>query len=150
MEYATRERDCTKQIINKKDDRYFTISGIIVYLVNFCVSIFAILIYCRTHATQDDTRVPVILRLTHREMLRPPKFLSPCPSRHPIGGRPIPSSLLLGLSSRSLPLSRVLFAVMPRDCCYQRSDGNRQSIDAGRVSCSGTNFIYTFLFRHRT
>lgn len=79
--------------------------------------------------------VPVILRLTHRDMLRSPKFLSRVSLPLPYG-HPNPSFQLLFRPSLS-HVHSVLSVVMLRDCCYQRSDGNRQSIDAGRMSCSG-------------
>jgi len=79
----------------------------------------------------------------HREMLRSPKFLSRVSLPLPYG-HPNPSFQLLFRPSLSRVHS-VLSVVMLRDCCYQRSDGNRQSIDAGRMSCSGW-ILYTFYF----
>ena len=95
---------------------------------------------------RNNTRVPVILRLTHREMLRSPKFLSPVPSRHPMIALTLHS-----ICVPSLPLSRALCPIRCNAPWLLLPEIRRKPT----IHWCGThvvlrlNFIHV-LFRHRT
>lgn len=97
------------------------------------------LLPCSRHGT-TRTHVPIILRLTHRETLRPSKFLSPVPSRRPT------SALTLRSCCCSvppfLPCTPFCPPVMPRDCCYQR-DPTETDNPLMRDACRAPAEFYT-------